>query len=106
MFGIALNEMRADFNTRREVSHHPFLLTSLSFWGRKTDSKGHKVSLFRKNSNPKPNLKKKHIQMYLCMSFVSYDNNNYIITYNIQLTSTHYSDQLEGSLAALVTVHN
>ena len=44
--------------------------------------------------------------MYLCMSFVSYDNNNYILTYNIQLTSTHDSDRLEGSLAALVTVHN
>ena len=56
--------------------------------------------------------------MYLCMSFVSYDNNNYIlISFNVviqlyltcarrQLASTHDSDRLEISLAALVTVHN
>ena len=35
MFGIALNEMRADFNKRREVSHRPFLVNFIIILGEK-----------------------------------------------------------------------
>lgn len=35
MFGIALNEMRADFNKRQEGSHRPFLVNFIIIFGEK-----------------------------------------------------------------------
>ena len=44
--------------------------------------------------------------LYLCMSFLSYDNNIVLTCGQPQLISTHDSDQLESSVATLVTVHD